>query len=207
MLRGRAKWLVLQRERASCGRDSVDIDRACPFRVLENLPNQSVGAECRPSLAGVISCDTVICRCVLSFTLPARPITVRVRKNGGLGRHRYRNSSSGCGWRDAHRICEATFAYLEHTWTYRYYFCCLERAPIWLKRLAVDACAAGTSTQSSPDVSGPADYCITRLDLRPAGTSGNQFAVITNRRASTRGFHTNLILLKRQDFGHAAAHD
>jgi hypothetical protein len=32
----------------------VDIDRSCPSRVLENQPNQSVGAECRCSLAGVI---------------------------------------------------------------------------------------------------------------------------------------------------------
>ena len=67
------------------------------------------------------------------------------------------------------------------TWTYRHHFCCLQRAPVWLTRLAVDARAAGTSTQSSPDISGAAYYHVTRFDFRPAGASGNQFAVITNR--------------------------
>ena len=60
-------------------------------------------------------------------------------------------------------------------------FVVFERASVRLKRLAVDARAAGTSTESSPDISGAADYRITRFDFRPAGTSGNQFAVITNR--------------------------
>jgi len=173
MLCGRAKWLVLQCQCASSGRDSVDVDRACPFRVLENLPNQKVGPQCRRSLAGVTSCDTAICRRVLFGPLSARSITVRVRKTRGLGRHRGCYPGVGCAWRDTHSICENGFAYLEHTWTYRHQFCCLQRAPIWLKRLAVDARVPGTSTQSSPDISGAAHYRLTRFDFRPAGASGN----------------------------------
>jgi len=45
-----------------------------------------VGLGCRSSLARVISCETVICRDVLSDALSARLIAVRVRKTGGLGR-------------------------------------------------------------------------------------------------------------------------
>ena len=96
---------------------------------------------------------------------------MRVRKTRGLGRHRRCRPGASCGWRDALSIYEAAFAYLEHTWTYRYYFCRLRRAPIRRKRLAVDARAAGTSTQSAPDFSGAASYCITRFDFRSAGAS------------------------------------
>ncbi len=60
---------------------------------------------------------------------------------------------------------------------YRHYFCCLERAPVWLKRLAVDARATGTSTQSAPDISGATYYRVTHIDLRPADPSANWFAV------------------------------
>src|SRR6266550_1934237 len=178
MLCGRTKWLVLQCQCASSGRDTVDVDRACPFRVLENLPNHSVGPQCRRSLAGVTSCDTAICRRVLFGPLSARPITVRVRTTRGLGRHRGCCPGVGCAWRDAHRICEEAFTYLEHDRTHRYHFCCVQRASVWVEKLAVDACAAGTSTQSSPDVSGAADYRVTRFDFRPAGASGTQIVLI-----------------------------
>jgi hypothetical protein len=46
-------------------------------------------------------------------------------------------------------------------------FCCLERAALWLERLAVNAHAAGTATQSSPDISGADYYRLTRFDFRP----------------------------------------
>ena len=169
--------MVLQGKRASCGRDGVDVDRARSSRVLENHPNQSVGVEHRSSLAGVISSYTTVCRRVLSGSLSAWRITVRVRKTRGLGRHRRCRPGVGCGRRDAYGFCEAAVAYLEHTWTYRYYFCCLQRAALWFERLAVDARAAGTSTESAPDISGAAYYCITRRDFRPASASENWFAV------------------------------
>jgi hypothetical protein len=183
MFCGGARGMVLQRKRASCGRDSVDVDRACLSRVLENHPNQSVGIEHRSSLAGVISSNTTVCRCVLSGSLSAWRIAVRVRKTRGLGRHRCCRPGVGRGWRDAHPICEAAFAYLEHTWTYRYHFCRLQRAALWFKRLAVDARAAGTSTESAPDFSRAAYYCITRLDFRPASASENWFAVTAWQRS------------------------
>ena len=63
--------MVLQGERASCGRDSVDIHHARPSRMLENHLNQSVGVEHRSSLAGVISSNTTVCRHVLSGSLSA----------------------------------------------------------------------------------------------------------------------------------------
>ena len=163
--------MVLQGKRASCGCDSVDVDRARSSRVLENQPNQSVGVEHRSSLAGVISSNTTVCRRVFSDPLSTWRIAVRVRNIGGLRRHRRCGPGVGCGWRDAYGFGEAAFAYLEHTWNYRYYFCCLERTPFWFERLAVDARAAGTSTRSAPDFSRAAYYCITRLDFRPAGAS------------------------------------
>ena len=175
--------MVLQGKRASCGRDSVDVDRARPSRMLENHPNQSVGVEHRSSLAGVISSNTTVCRRVLSGSLSAWRIAVRVRKTRGLGRHRRCCPGLGRRWRGVHSICEAAFARLEHTWTSRYYCCCFERAPLWSERLAVDARAAGTSTESAPDFSGAAYYCITRLDFRPAGASENWFAVTAWQRS------------------------
>ena len=98
---------------------------------------------------------------------------MRVRKTRGLGRHRRCCPGVGCGCRDAHSICENAFAYLEHTWPYRHHFRCLQRAPVWLKGLAVDARAAGTSTESSPDISGADYYRVTRIGLRPADPSAN----------------------------------
>src|SRR5436309_8987337 len=139
--------------------------------MLENHPNQSVGVEHRSSLAGVISSNTIACRRVLSGSLSAWRIAVRVRKTSGLGRHRRCCPGVGRGWRGAHSICEAAFAYLEHTWTYRYYFCCLQRAALWFERLAVNARAARTSTESAPDFSGAAYYCIARFDFRSPGAS------------------------------------
>ncbi len=165
--------MVLQGKRAGRGRDSVDVDRARPSRVLENHPNQSVGVGHRSSLAGVISSNTPICRRVFSGPLSAWRIAVRIRKTRGLGRHRRCRPGVGCGWRDAYGFCEAAFAYLEHAWTHRHHFCCLQRAPIRFERLAVDARHTGTSTQSSPDISGAAYYRVTRFDLYPAGASGN----------------------------------
>jgi hypothetical protein len=146
-------------------------------------PVRSVDAECRPSLAGVISYDTAICRRVLTGPLSARPIFVRVRKTRGLGRHRRCRPGAGCGWRDAHSICENAFAYLEHDRAYRYHFCRLQRALVWLKRLAVDARAAGTSTESSLDISGATYYRVTRIDLRLAAPSATWFAVTAGQRS------------------------
>ena len=77
--------MVSECKRISGGRDSVDIDRARPSRVLESQNNQSVCVEFRSSLAGVTSPDTVICWRVLSGALSAQPIALRVRKTGGLG--------------------------------------------------------------------------------------------------------------------------
>ena len=45
MFRGRAGYLVSRCKRASSGRDSVDIDGACPIRVLENLRLADPGAN------------------------------------------------------------------------------------------------------------------------------------------------------------------
>src|SRR5436309_7624830 len=139
MFCGRARWMVLQGKRASCGRDSMDVDRARPSRVLENHPDQSVGVEPRSSLAGVISSNTTLCRRVFSRSLSAWRIAVRVRKTRGLGRHRRCCPGLGPGWRGVHSICEAAFARLEHTWTSRYYCCYLQGAALWFEILAVDA--------------------------------------------------------------------
>jgi hypothetical protein len=67
----------------------LDIDRACPSRVLESQDNQSVCIEYRSSLAGGTSPDTVICWRVLSGALSAPRFALRFRNTGGLGRHRY----------------------------------------------------------------------------------------------------------------------
>lgn len=110
-------------------------------------------------------------------------ITVRVRKNGRLGRYHRCCNGAGGSHRDAHSIREVALAYLEHDRTYRHHFCCLERAPVWLKRLAVDARVAGTSAQSSPDVSGAAHYRVARFDFCSAGasrSSPNQPLIATN---------------------------
>ena len=173
MLCGRARWLVSECRRISGGRDSVDVNCVCPSRVLESQDDQSVCVAYRSSLAGVTSPDTVICWSVLSGALSARPIAVRFRKTGGLGRHDCCDFRLGCSRRDAHSIRENAFACLEYAWTYRHHFCCLECAPVWLKRLAIDARAAGTSTESSPDISGTTYYRVTRIDLRPADPSAN----------------------------------
>ena len=109
MLCGRPGWLVSEYKRISGGRDSVDIDRARPSRVLESQDNQGVGVEYRSSLAGVTSPDTVICRRVLSSALSAQPIALRVRETSRLGRHRRRCPGIGGSWRDAHSICEVVF--------------------------------------------------------------------------------------------------
>lgn len=85
-----------------CGRDSVDVNRVCSARMLEKRPNQGLGTEHRSSLAGAIPPDTVIRRHLLSLALPARPIAVRVRNTGGLGRHRYCYPGIGRGWRNTH---------------------------------------------------------------------------------------------------------
>src|SRR6267143_1397066 len=91
--------------------------------------------------------------------------------------HRSRCPGIGGSWRDGHSICEDVFAQLEHIRPYQYRFCCLECVPVWLKRLAVDARAAGTSAQSSPDISGATYYRVTRIDLLPADPNANWFAV------------------------------
>ena len=132
-----------------------------------------MGVEYRFSRVGVISRHTAISWRVLSGSLSAWRIAVRVRKTRGLGRHRRCGLGASCGWRDAYGFDEAAFAYLEHDRTHRHHFCCLQRASVRLERLAVDARAAGTSAESSPDISGAADYRITPFDFRPAGTSAN----------------------------------
>lgn len=97
MLCSRPGWLISECKRIKGGRDSVDIDRTHPFRVLESQGNQSVCAEYRSSLAGGTSSDTVICWRVLSGALSARPIASRVRKTSGLGGHGYWRLGGGCG--------------------------------------------------------------------------------------------------------------
>ena len=80
----------------------MGIDRASSFRVLESLTSQSVGGECRRSLAGVIACNTVIRRHIFSDPLSAWPIALRVRKAGGLERHRRGGPGVGRGCRHPH---------------------------------------------------------------------------------------------------------
>jgi hypothetical protein len=58
MLCGRPGWLVSECKRTSGGRDSVDIDRGRPSRVLESQDNQSVCVEFRSSLAVVSAMPT-----------------------------------------------------------------------------------------------------------------------------------------------------
>jgi hypothetical protein len=72
---------------------------------------------------------------------------------------------------------------MEHAWTYRHYSCCLERALLWFKRLAVDARAAGTSTEPSPDFSSATYYRVARVDLRPTDPGVNWFAVTAWQRS------------------------
>ena len=84
--------LLCQRSQLPCGDDrrpsrQPGRRRSQPTRRRRRTP---AGRDDRPA------------RDVLSFTLSARSIAMRVRKNGGLGRHRYRGSGRGCGWRDAH---------------------------------------------------------------------------------------------------------
>jgi hypothetical protein len=145
MLCGRARQLVLQRQRASGGRDSLDVDRPCPFRVLENLPNQSVGAECRCSLAGVIYVTRLFAGAYFLVLCQRGQMPCGFARPAGWG--------DGIGavlrWLWLTRCAlnlRRSFSYLKHAWTYRHYFCCLQRAPVWFKRLAGDTPASGTST-------------------------------------------------------------
>ncbi len=174
MLRGRAKWLVLQCHRASGGRDSVDIDRACPFRVLENLPNQRVGPECRPSLAGVTSCDTVICRRVLSCTLSSA-----ANYRAGSQERRVGATSLSQFWRWLWLArCALEFAKtLLLTWN--------TLGLIDIIFVVLSALRFGLNDWQSmhalrefplsllPTFLVPAYYHVTRLDLRPADPSAN----------------------------------
>ncbi len=171
MLCGRVDWFVPQYQRSSGSSNSVDLDRARVDRVLEDRPHQSMGTECRCSLAGVISSDTIVCRPLLSDALPSRRIVLRIRISRGLGRHHRGRPGIASGRRDAHSISEDPSGCLEHDRTDRHRFCCLQRAAIRIKRLAVDACVAGTSAQSFTYVPGAANYRISRFDFLPSCTS------------------------------------
>ena len=145
MLCGRARQLVLQHQRARGGRDSVDVDRPCPFRVLENLPNQSVGAECRCSLAGVIYVTRLFAGAYFLVLCQRRQLPCGFARPAGWG--------------------DVIVAVLRWLWLARCalnlrrsfslsgtrldlstVFLLSSARPVWFKRLAGDAPAAGTST-------------------------------------------------------------
>src|SRR6266516_1481234 len=172
MLCRRAEWLVQQYQRSSGGSNSVDLDGTRADRVLEDRSHQSMGPEYRSSLACVIPHEPAIRRRLLSGALSARRTSMPVRNPRRVGRHYRCRLGAGCCCPYVDSICEGASAYLEHHRTDRHHFCCAQRTPVWFERLAIDARAAGTSTQSSPNISGAAYYRIAHFDFRTAGASG-----------------------------------